>query len=184
MAEVKWQARRVSDGVLVDVTGDTEGTPAGAPTPNALEGGSGVQTVSLLGPYAVVFNSSGIGTSAGTVLTTAVPSGAVILTAWVEVTVEWNFAETVSAEITIAPNSDPGNRNVVTQYTVSSSPFDWAVQGDATQGIEANHADGSTAPIRTRLIRTLEAGRLAFRTTPATASTGAANIFAVIAQPA
>lgn len=39
MAEVKWQARRVSDGVLVDVTGDTTGTPAGAPVPNALEGG-------------------------------------------------------------------------------------------------------------------------------------------------
>ena len=38
MAEVKWQARRVSDGVLVDVTGDTTGTPAGAPTANALEG--------------------------------------------------------------------------------------------------------------------------------------------------
>ena len=27
MAEVKWQARRISDGVLVDVTADTEGTP-------------------------------------------------------------------------------------------------------------------------------------------------------------
>lgn len=40
MAEVKWQARRVDDGVLVDVTGDTSGTPAVAPTPNALEAGS------------------------------------------------------------------------------------------------------------------------------------------------
>lgn len=39
MAEVKWQARRVSDGIMVDVTGDTEGTPAPAPTANALEGG-------------------------------------------------------------------------------------------------------------------------------------------------
>lgn len=39
MAEVKWQARRISDGVLVDVTGDTEGTPLTAPTPNALEAG-------------------------------------------------------------------------------------------------------------------------------------------------
>ena len=45
MAEVKWQARRISDGVLVDVTGDTEGTPAGAPTPNVLEGGAVEQTV-------------------------------------------------------------------------------------------------------------------------------------------
>lgn len=41
MAEVTWQARRVSDGVLVDVTGDITGTPQGAPTPNALEGGGG-----------------------------------------------------------------------------------------------------------------------------------------------
>ena len=40
MAEVKWQARRVSDGVLVDVTGDTSGTPASAPTENALEAGT------------------------------------------------------------------------------------------------------------------------------------------------
>lgn len=37
MAEVKWTARRVSDGVLVDVTGDTEGTPVIAPTANVLE---------------------------------------------------------------------------------------------------------------------------------------------------
>ena len=45
MAEVKWQARRVSDGVLVDVTGDTEGTPAAAPTENALEAGTSEATV-------------------------------------------------------------------------------------------------------------------------------------------
>ena len=45
MAEVKWQARRVSDGVLVDVTGDTTGTPASAPTANELETGSGVVTI-------------------------------------------------------------------------------------------------------------------------------------------
>ena len=41
MAEVKWTARRVSDVVLVDVTGDTDGVPATAPTANALEAGSG-----------------------------------------------------------------------------------------------------------------------------------------------
>lgn len=40
MAEVKWQARRITDGVLVDVTGDTDGVPQGAPTPNALEAGA------------------------------------------------------------------------------------------------------------------------------------------------
>ena len=40
MAEVKWQARRVSDGVLVDVTGDVSGTPASAPTANVLEAGT------------------------------------------------------------------------------------------------------------------------------------------------
>ena len=47
MAEVKWQARRVSDGVLVDVTGDTAGTPAVSPTENALEGTTLSATVTL-----------------------------------------------------------------------------------------------------------------------------------------
>lgn len=47
MAEVSWQARRVSDGVLVDVTGDVSGTPAIAPTPNALESGAAAVEVSL-----------------------------------------------------------------------------------------------------------------------------------------
>lgn len=42
MAEVKWQARRITDGVLVDVTADISGTTISpAPVPNALEAGSG-----------------------------------------------------------------------------------------------------------------------------------------------
>lgn len=60
MAEVKWQARRIDDGVLVDITGDTESTPQGAPTPNALEAGSGEQTITLRGPYTINWNTANI----------------------------------------------------------------------------------------------------------------------------
>jgi hypothetical protein len=48
MAEVKWQARRVSDSVLVDVTADVEAIAQAAPTANAIEvsgGGGGGVTV-------------------------------------------------------------------------------------------------------------------------------------------
>src|SRR5688500_13447962 len=49
MAEVKWQARRTDDGVLVDVTADTDGIPAAAPTPNAIEvGGEGGEGAGVL----------------------------------------------------------------------------------------------------------------------------------------
>lgn len=49
MAEVVWQARRVSDGVLVDITGDTTGTPVSAPTPNALEVGAASAAIAVTG---------------------------------------------------------------------------------------------------------------------------------------
>ena len=47
MAEVKWTARRVTDGVLVDVTGETESTPQPAPVANELEAGSSTSPVTF-----------------------------------------------------------------------------------------------------------------------------------------
>ena len=72
MAEVKWQARRVSDGVLVDVTGDTSGTPAGAPTANALEaGGTALFYAQATDPGAVgegaIWKDTSLGVSSSTI---------------------------------------------------------------------------------------------------------------------
>ena len=72
MAEVKWTARRVTDGVLVDVTGDTESTPQTAPTQNALEAGSaGTFIASATDPGAIgagsVWKDTSLGISSSTI---------------------------------------------------------------------------------------------------------------------
>lgn len=59
MSEVKWPARRTSDGVLVDVTADVNGEAEISPTENALEAGGGEQTVRLLDPIDIAFNTAG-----------------------------------------------------------------------------------------------------------------------------
>ena len=86
MAEVKWQARRVSDGVLVDVTGDTTGTPASAPTANALEAGSASVYMSAADPGAVGAGALWVQLYSGGALAALRVRNA-LNTAWVEVTV-------------------------------------------------------------------------------------------------
>ena len=180
MPEVKWQARRVSDGVLVDVTGDTIGTPASAPTANELEAGSGTQTISLLGPFTVNFNSSGI-TGQGALLTSAVGAGSLVFYAWAEVTTEWQFAGADSLTIQVAPNADPGNTyNLVTYVTAPGNLI--AVQGDAVMIQEATSGNGSAAPNRS-VVRCTAASRLVAYTGTA-ASAGQAKVYALIATPA
>ena len=88
MAEVKWSARRVSDGVLVDVTGDTEGTPETAPTANELEAGGVSSGLSVLGPYTVNYNTTDASGAHGVTLA-ALASGVHVLRVWPRITVDF-----------------------------------------------------------------------------------------------
>ena len=182
MAEVKWQARRVSDGVLVDVTGDTTGTPASAPTENALEAGGTGATIQWLGPYRVNFNDSLA--NPGKLLTT-LSAGTLVLMSWIEVITAWN-ANPATAMLTImAGGADhaSGDMRQSTRGLVGSDETELTTThqgGAAYEYIALETHRGRFQPIRI-----ITAGALrAIATNTAGATTGAADVYALIVEPA
>jgi hypothetical protein len=181
MAEVKWQARRVSDGVLVDVTGDTTGTPVGAPTPNALEAG-GVQTVNLVGPVTVPFDHADIACNFGVVRIAQLAANVVVVRFWAVMTTD--FVGTVAKVVLSISDTSDGNNttslnelSLATDETSSSSAYSreittgaWAALGDTNVNFI-----GAAGPTGAWLVATFGVG---------TKTAGSLDVYALTAEPA
>ena len=134
-----------------------------------LGGGGGTQTVRLLGPFPFAFDTTGLLTDPGAVMTDEIPSGATITTAWAEITEDWEFPGPAALLLRVFPNTDPSDNYQVTEY--DTNPDDaLTVQGDAKVVVEASNGDGSEPPIRLYQVRVTETASLCVRAVPETPS--------------
>lgn len=183
MAEVKWPARRISDGVLVDVTADTEGLPLVSPVENELTvGSSGEQKTRILGPLHFAHDDAGI-TADGIALATGLVTGTWLL--HVDVVVSEAFDGITDDNFTM----DIGLRGGAVldgQYRNG-----WTALFAATLTLEGQGGGfGTLSPKGSgyytfRRVSLTEPGMLVLYFSPDGVSTaGEADVYALIAEPA
>lgn len=143
--------------------------------------GGGVQTVTLLGPFAIAYDDAGIATANPPILLAALAAGTVIVRAWMEDTAAWvSDAGNVRVIICIAADSDPTTFEDIVSYgaAANASQADFGIEGVSV-------AVPSPLPFRSAsAILACHLGVYAYATGGNNLIAGAGNIYALIATPA
>jgi hypothetical protein len=137
----------------------------------------GEQSVRLLGPFHIAHDDDEIDGDGA--IATSLSAGQIVLNAWAEPTEEWQFDASGLFILVWAFDSDPGTSRRLTSYETETGDVVRAVD----EGVEARNGDAGTAPPR-RVGRITEASTLRVVLDGGPATTGEADIYALIAEPA
>jgi hypothetical protein len=171
---------------LIDVTLTTEADVA-PPGPEVVSASGGEQTIRLLGPFRVNFNTANVATANGAKLAD-LDAGVLVLLVRVEVVTPWDaHADNARLKIGIGgAGFASGDWYMAREYLVGSN---FAAPVDANTGPESGYVGGSesggTVTLTGAVHRVVTAGALvAAVTDTAGATAGAADVYALIAEPA
>ena len=167
----------IGDLLTIGATGHQEFAPAAAIV-------AGVQTISLLGPFPVAFDSLGVDGTAGAPQTYAnggyvtlgtIPAGAVVIVAWPVVSTSFvtGAAAAVPMSMNIQPLDDPDN---------SSSLNTWTAQADTTAptAFQTSHRSNAGDTLAGAIS---ECQLMVTKASGSTPVAGEADIYALIATP-
>ena len=173
MPTVSWNARDAS-GELIDVQGDTDALVS-PPGPAQLTQDGGEQTIRLLGPYTVNFNTGSIEGVTGVAFGSALPLGTILFRAWAVTYTLWN-AGTSSF---LAVGLGDGTNNVfLTAFDLQSD--EWTAADPVISNIPPDTGPVDTVIAQVTAVATLRAKVLRTGSAP---SAGNAKFWALVAVP-
>jgi hypothetical protein len=164
-------------GVTVDNGSDPPAAVTTLVAPGAVIAGDSATlplSVQLIGPFPIAFDDTNIDNGDVGVILAPLDQGVLIVRAWMEVTSLWAYGQSAAFHVIVAPDSDPTDGLDVAIYIAATL----GVQGDAHIIGEASASTRSNATARM-----VEVGHLAAWTS-VTPTSGAGNIYAIIATPA